>query len=409
MSSSAMNIQQDPIFPKFLDSLKNKTNIPIKKMTNLLQLLQEGSTIPFIVRYRQPLVENLSSDDCHLLKSQFHLFEKLIHLRNSRIEKLKRSEKFDETSEARLMNCLTLDELDEAYSLYKESTSTKIQKAKALPGLVDVANALLQNTSFTHTLQHSNEEFHHLLQWYLADAIAHSEIIADLLKSSSTSSSSSTTLSSSTFSSSSVFEKSVFLTVDEKKDSKNEETTIQKEERRKYQDYFSFSKSLHQISSHQILAIRRGKESADVLRLHFSLPDNEIRRLKQLISRAYDLPISPPSHPQFNSFKRHEIISLCIDDAVKRILIPMITRAAWRSALQAAEEDAIQIFCRNLKSLLLTPPLRSVLRTTRADESSDQIRTLASRVRNGTLIVLGIDPGFKQGHKVRRTSTPNHH
>jgi protein Tex len=390
MSSSAMNIQQDPIFPQFLNSLRNKTNIPLKKITNLLQLLQEGSTIPFIVRYRQPLVENLSSDDCNLLKYEFHCFEKLIQLRNSRIEKLKRNEKFDESSEARLMSCLTMGELDEAYNLYKESTSTKIQKAKSLPDLVNIAEALLGNRPLllSQSSQSYEEEFHHLLHWYLADAIAHSEIVSDILKDSS------------------CYERAIFLTVDEKKESKNE-TTAQRDERRKYQDYFSFAKPLRQISSHQILAIRRGKEAADVLRIHFSLPDQETTKLKQMIHRAYALP--PPSSTSvssLNSFKRHEILSFCINDAVKRIIVPMITRAAWRASLQFAEEEAIKIFCQNLKSLLLTPPLRSVLRTVEEttgstyNSSHDQVKLLASRVRNGGLVVVGIDPGFRQGHKV---------
>jgi transcriptional accessory protein Tex/SPT6 len=91
--------------------------------------------------------------------------------------------------------------------------------------------------------------------------------------------------------------------------------------------------------------------------------------------------------------RRHDIICESTVDAVKRLVVPSVTRAAWREAVLEAEEAAIGVFSNNLKSLLLTPPLR-VIRHLRQQETG------AGTMQRSDAVICGVDPGLKQGHKV---------
>jgi protein Tex len=394
-------IQNDPNFPQFLNYLQQKIHgVNEIIVRNVLNHLQDGFTIPFIVRYRQHDISSINSDICNLLKNEFLEFEHLIKLKHSRYNKLKTNDNFMKNSYEKFQQCVTLSELDEICHQYKETTSTKIHKAKEIPNLVKIAEELLRNQQpLTQRFlsrgwpddDGDGDECNELLQWYLSDLIAHHEPnVSEIMKSFN-------------------LEKKLFLFVEEKKTKQTEFTSKENYERKKYQDYFHFSKPLRSVSHHQILAIRRGKETADVLKLHFTLSDQDTSRLRVAICRSYGV-MSIPDNPQFSLNRRNDIITICVDDAIKRLIIPMITRSGWRSSIQLAEEEAIKIFCSNLKSLLLTPPLRSILHTQVTgqaaegagvvlDNSQRALELLASRVRSGTLIVLGIDPGFKQGHK----------
>ena len=94
--------------------------------------------------------------------------------------------------------------------------------------------------------------------------------------------------------------------------------------------------------------------------------------------------------------RRHDIVIAATADAVKRLIVPTITRAAWRETVLAAKEEAVRVFSANLKSLLLTPPLRVILSSEAGGRES------ASSISPGHLdvVICGVDPGLKQGHKV---------
>ena len=83
-------------------------------------------------------------------------------------------------------------------------------------------------------------------------------------------------------------------------------------------------------------------------------------------------------------------------DAVKRLIVPTVTRAAWREAVLAAEEDAVRVFSANLKSLLLTPPLRVIL----SSETDGRVSASSTSPGQFNMVICGVDPGLKQGHKV---------
>jgi uncharacterized protein len=145
----------------------------------------------------------------------------------------------------------------------------------------------------------------------------------------------------------------------EKKKSKKDREREKKE--KAFKDYFDFQEDLSRLMPHRILAINRG-ERAKVLRVRIEADtDQMIRESEKLLI--------PADHPHADFLKG------VIRDALTRLLIPSLEREIRRELTDKAEAHAVEVFARNLRHLLLTPPLH------------------AHRV-------LAIDPGFRSGCKM---------
>ena len=128
-----------------------------------------------------------------------------------------------------------------------------------------------------------------------------------------------------------------------------------------YRDYFEYTEPVAQIPPHRVLAINRGdKEGPLKVRLEVSRPDIEAALFSQL-------PLE--GHPQ------HDLFHAAAIDALDRLILPSMEREVRRDLTEAAEKHAVEVFARNLGSLLLQPPIPKQ-------------------------VVLAIDPGFKNGCKV---------
>ncbi|MDR1925589.1 MAG: helix-hairpin-helix domain-containing protein [Planctomycetaceae bacterium] len=130
---------------------------------------------------------------------------------------------------------------------------------------------------------------------------------------------------------------------------------------RQFSDYFDFSCSVTNIPAHRILAFNRG-ERERVLRVDIEVNEDKI------VGAVCDL-VVPKDH------KFAEFLSGCLRDAVHRLLIPMLERELRLDMTEYAEEHSVHIFAKNLRGVLLQPPLH--------------------RKR-----VIAIDPGFKHGCKI---------
>src|SRR5581483_7565974 len=128
-----------------------------------------------------------------------------------------------------------------------------------------------------------------------------------------------------------------------------------------YKDYFQFSETVRRIPPHRILAINRG-EKEGVLKARMEWDAEGVHRV--VLSR---LPLDDHPHGEF--------LKKVAEDALSRLLLPSLEREIRRELTDEAEEHAVKVFARNLRSLLLQPPLRGRR-------------------------VLAIDPGFRTGCKV---------
>lgn len=149
----------------------------------------------------------------------------------------------------------------------------------------------------------------------------------------------------------------------ERKLSKKELKKKKAEEKKQkaFSDYFDYSEELRKIPPHRALAINRG-ERAKVLRVRM---DADIEAMIQVVDEV----CVPPEHPHA------EFLRGCARDALTRLILPALEREARRELTERAEQHAVEVFARNLRNLLLQPPVRDRR-------------------------VLAVDPGFKSGCKL---------
>ena len=128
-----------------------------------------------------------------------------------------------------------------------------------------------------------------------------------------------------------------------------------------FHDYFDYSEEIKKIPPHRVLAINRG-ERAKILRV-------KIESDLEAMHEALDEMLVPPEHPHA------EYLRGCARDALSRLILPALEREARRELTDRAEQHAVSVFARNLRNLLLQPPV--------CDRR-----------------VLAVDPGFKSGCKL---------
>ena len=128
-----------------------------------------------------------------------------------------------------------------------------------------------------------------------------------------------------------------------------------------FKDYFSFQESISRIPPHRILAINRG-ERARILRVKMEADT-------KVMGDEAERHLIPEAHPHA------EFLRGCVRDALQRLIVPSLERELRREMAEAAEEHAVEVFARNLRKLLLQPPVRNHR-------------------------VLAVDPGFRSGCKL---------
>jgi uncharacterized protein len=128
-----------------------------------------------------------------------------------------------------------------------------------------------------------------------------------------------------------------------------------------YRDYFDYAEHVERVPPHRALAINRG-ERARLLKVRVEGPDEEVQAVAEEL-------LVPAGHPHA------EFLRGCARDALQRLVLPSLEREIRREITEACEEHAVAVFARNLRNLLLQPPVPGRR-------------------------VLAIDPGFKSGCKV---------
>ena len=134
-----------------------------------------------------------------------------------------------------------------------------------------------------------------------------------------------------------------------------------KDDDKAFRDYFQYSEAIGKVPPHRVLAINRG-ERARALRVRI---DADFEAMRQLVDEM----LIPPGHPHADFLRG------CGQDALARLILPSLEREVRRELTDRAESHAVEVFARNLRNLLLQPPVRDAR-------------------------VLAVDPGFKSGCKL---------
>ncbi|HEX7380114.1 MAG TPA: Tex-like N-terminal domain-containing protein [Pirellulales bacterium] len=147
-------------------------------------------------------------------------------------------------------------------------------------------------------------------------------------------------------------------TKEKKKDKKKAK---EKDDDKDFRDYFQYSEAIGKVPPHRVLAINRG-ERAKALRVRIDADFDAMRKL-------VDETLIPADHPHA------DFLHGCAQDALARLILPSLEREVRRELTDKAEAHAVEVFARNLRNLLLQPPVREAR-------------------------VLAVDPGFKSGCKL---------
>lgn len=319
-------------------------NIKAFQVENTIKLIDEGNTIPFIARYRK---EQTGSLDDVVLRD---LYERLMYLRNLEARKeevvrlIEEQGKLTEELKSEILSADVLQRVEDLYRPFKQKKSTRASKAKE-KGLEGLANIILAQDVLQGNLEelaapyideekgvkNSKEAFDgacDIIAEIISDNADYRKHIREL------------------FAADGIL---VSEAVDE-----NEKTV--------YDMYYKYEEAVKTIANHRILAVNRG-ENEKKLKVKLNTPDE--RAINYLKS---------------NEIKNEAAITTeyyiaAIMDSYKRLISPSIEREVRNILTERAEEEAIKVFGKNTKNLLMVPPVKDVR-------------------------ILAIDPSFRTGCKL---------
>ncbi|WP_297281209.1 Tex-like N-terminal domain-containing protein [uncultured Anaerococcus sp.] len=320
--------------------LSEQLQIEEKNISNVISLLDEGSTVAFISRYRKEQTGNLSDVEVRNIEKNLNKLRNIEKRQEEIINSLDSSGKLTDELQEKILSANSLTLLEDIYAPYKKKRKTRADKAKEL-GLEPLYIYLLNEAKDPEEALSYAESFVNEDVESAKIAIEKSlDILAEDI--------------SNNIDARNIVRRDGMMRARLKSSEKEDPTRL-------YQTYYDFNKKIKELKSYQILAINRGeKEAALTAKLEFSDDYN-----KKLISDLYE---------SSNSYQR-QLINMSVDDAYKRLILPSITTELRNYLTEKAEDESIKVFSNNLKPYLLQRPIKGKA-------------------------VIGLDPGFRTGCKV---------
>ena len=325
----------------FSQLIAQKLAIKTQQVSTVLQLLQEGSTIPFIARYRKDMTGALDEVQIQQIQDENKLMNEFAE-RKTFIEKtIAEQGKMTEVLQSKINAAITISQLEDIYLPYKQKRKTKAVVARE-NGLQPLADLLMEQkdidldkeaSAFINDKVVTVEAAFQGARDIIAETVNEDTVVREKLRK--------------------FFERDATL--------KSTVITDKETEAAKYKDYFSFSERIATVPSHRTLAVLRGFLEG-YLRIAIE-PQEEIAL--EIVEELYIKGMSNCS----------EHLRKGIRDSYRRLLQPSL-ETEFRTALKtSADEEAIKVFAENLRQLLLSSPL-------------------------GSKRILAIDPGYRTGCKV---------
>ena len=311
------------------------------QVENTIRLLDDGSTIPFISRYRKEMTGSLDEVKLMHIKDEYERLKELAKRRDAIIKSIEEQEKMTPELREKIDGALTMSELEDVYLPYKPKRRTRATIARE-KGLEPLAVIIMKQQE-QNPLQKA-EEFLNDNVGTVEEALAGaSDIIAEWISEDEKARRQMRRL----------YEREAVIF---SKVVKGKET-----EGIKFSDYYEWSEPLKKCPSHRLLAMRRG-EVEGFLRLSVEpVEDNAIDLLDEIFIKARNASSA--------------IVGKAITDSWKRLLSSSMETEFRSISKEKADTEAIGVFADNLRQLLLASPL-------------------------GEKNVLAIDPGFRTGCKI---------
>ncbi len=323
--------------------LLQHTGLPQKSIENTVALLHEDCTIPFISRYRKERTGNLDEVQIGQIVTYKAQFEALEKRKAAVIKAISEQDLLTDALRQKVEQAPDLVAVEDLYLPFKKKRKTKAETAvkKGLEPLAKIimaqnardleATALRYVNSQVASAEEALEGARHIIaEWINERSDVRNQLRNQLAR----------------------FAQLTTKVIGTKKE---------EEKAQKFRDYFDWSESLNRCPSHRLLAILRA-EDEKFIRIKIEIDDERfLDRIEQRLLKSHNACATQ--------------IQLALEDAYKRLLFPSLSNELLKKAKEKADEEAISVFSKNLKQLLLGAPL-------------------------GEKRILAIDPGFRTGCKV---------
>ncbi|MBK9924280.1 MAG: RNA-binding transcriptional accessory protein [Anaerolineales bacterium] len=325
------------------EQIASQLNVKPSQVTAVINLIDEGNTVPFIARYRKEMTGSLDDEQIRIIADELVRLRALDERRTAILASIEEQGKLTDELRASINAAVTMTALEDLYAPYKKKRRTRAMVARE-KGLDALAELIIEQSG-----KGSPEE---IAKQFLNDQVTNIEealqgardIVAETI-------SDNANVRAATREKALKFGK---IRVEKIKNAVDEKAV--------YESYYAFENRVDRLMPHQILAITRG-EKEGILRVHVDVAE---RDWLDAIQAEFEEDIISPFAEQ---------LELAVRDSAERLLLPAIERDVRREKSEAADNHAIQVFATNLRALLGQAPLANH-------------------------VVLGIDPGFRTGCKV---------
>jgi uncharacterized protein len=325
------------------EQIASQLNVKPSQVTAVINLLDDGNTVPFIARYRKEMTGLLDDEQIRIIADELVRLRALDERRAAILTSIEEQGKLTSELRESINAAITMTALEDLYAPYKKKRRTRAMAARE-KGLEPLAELIIEQ-SMDGSPEKLAEKFLNDQVTDVSEALQGArDIVAEVI-------SDNANVRAALREKALKFSK---LRVEKIKDAVDEKTV--------YQSYYEFECRVDRLQPHQTLAVSRG-EKEGILRVHVDVPE---RDWLDAVQAEFEQDILSPFADQ---------LALAIQDSAERLLLPAIERDVRREKGESADNHAIQVFASNLRALLRQPPLAHH-------------------------IFLGIDPGFRTGCKV---------
>ena len=327
--------------PVIIKQIKETTNISEKQIQTVLNLLDEGNTIPFISRYRKEVTGGLDEEQIFSIHQTWSYQKNLFERKEDVIRLIDEKGMLTDDLKQSILKAEKLVDVEDFYRPFKEKKKTKATEAiaKGLQGLSNFFMYLSEDDPKEEAKKYVNDDVKtveealegamHILSEFVSDDPDYRKALREMMRDGEI------------------------------------KSTVKKgieDERQTYLMYYEYQEKIKHIKPHRVLALNRG-ESEKILNVKIEADKDAMsKHIETSLIRNTDSPSAA-------------YIKLAIEDSIKRLIYPSLEREVRSELSEVAEDQAIEVFAENLNKLLLQPPLKGKM-------------------------ILGIDPAFRTGCKL---------
>lgn len=325
-----------------LKEVSASLKISLKQVNTVLEMLDEGNTIPFIARYRKEATGGLDEEQINAIHKEWDYANNLFNRKEDVIRLIDERGMLTPELKEQILKAEKLVDVEDLYRPYKEKKKTKATEAIA-KGLEPLADWMM-----TFPISDVNEE----AKKYLTDQVASTDEAIEGAK----------FIIAERVSDEAEYRKVLRQMLKDNGDIVTNKRKDAVDEKGVYEIYYEYTEPVLKVKPHRTLAINRAeKEKVISVKIEIDRQMMINYLIKQVIKKDQSTATS-------------YIIS-AIEDSLKRLIFPSIEREIRAELTEIAEDQAIEIFSLNLHNLLLQPPLQGK-------------------------IILGVDPAFRTGCKL---------